>query len=404
LAESDFWHDLAKEFRELPCADLRAEWILYFVPGSIPVWELHGNYSAQVRFRALAIRAGTRLVGRAPDFMFIWLDALNKARDYGQTIRYTYEQVAGKQVSVERGTIAEVCQASADHCHLLEASNLENERIFAEKEREENDPRNWSPLRQELEAIDAIKKLYAQPPKEVSEAVVRSLIARREGVKPEDVPLEQIVFEVSGLLKHYGPKIELVSQDAAPLPEPTSDGSSQPVHPVEPEVHDLLTLKTALDGQDAILLESLRSNALYQVPRPQWLAIELIVKEIAARLADVSISLGEPHDAAPALRSQISVIHSKLKSKIDSLERSERPAYTVERQLSIGEQIDGLRDECALSIEELAEKVGLHPTNVSRHIHDQAIPSRKNLAKYSKIFAKLLKREIVIRKTQAKRS
>src|ERR1700728_2734973 len=86
LAESDFWHDLAKEFRELPCGDLRAEWILHFVPGSIPVWELTGNYSAQVRFRALAIRAGMRLVGRAPDFMFIWLDALNRARDYRSTI------------------------------------------------------------------------------------------------------------------------------------------------------------------------------------------------------------------------------------------------------------------------------------------------------------------------------
>jgi hypothetical protein len=73
-------------------------------------------------------------------------------------------------------------------------------------------------------------------------------------------------------------------------------------------------------------------------------------------------------------------------------------------QLTTGEQIDRLRDECgAMSIEELADKADIHATNVSRHIRDESTPSRKNLRKYEHIFSKILKRNIVISKTQPKR-
>jgi len=71
---------------------------------------------------------------------------------------------------------------------------------------------------------------------------------------------------------------------------------------------------------------------------------------------------------------------------------------------TIGAQIERLRDECDLSIEELAEKVGLDPTNVSRHIRGESNPNRRNRHKYQRVFSILLNRQIVISKTQLKRS
>jgi hypothetical protein len=69
-------------------------------------------------------------------------------------------------------------------------------------------------------------------------------------------------------------------------------------------------------------------------------------------------------------------------------------------QPTIGEQIDRLREECGLSIEGLADQVGLHPTNVARHCRDEFTPTIRNRAKYSRIFSKLLERHIVISITQ----
>jgi ribosome-binding protein aMBF1 (putative translation factor) len=71
---------------------------------------------------------------------------------------------------------------------------------------------------------------------------------------------------------------------------------------------------------------------------------------------------------------------------------------------TIGKQIDMLRLECDLSFEELAEKVGIDPTNVSRHIRGKATPSRMNRRSYERVFSNMLKRHVVINKTQPKRS
>ena len=114
------------------------------------------------------------------------------------------------------GSILRICDASSTFCKLLERRALESEAAEKRKELEKSDPRNWPPLLQELEAFEAIKNLQAMPPKEISEAVVRNLIAGRLGIKPQEVPWQQIQLEVAGLLPYTGPRIKLVSSSPAP--------------------------------------------------------------------------------------------------------------------------------------------------------------------------------------------
>jgi hypothetical protein len=71
------------------------------------------------------------------------------------------------------------------------------------------------------------------------------------------------------------------------------------------------------------------------------------------------------------------------------------------KQETIGEQIDRLRRECDdMTVEELAEKVELDPTNVSRHIRDKSKPTHRNRRQYQRVFSNILNRKIVINETQ----
>lgn len=84
----------------------------------------------------------------------------------------------------------------------------------------DDDPKNWSPLRQRFEALRAIKKIITGPRETISEAMVREAIAEQYGIKPEEVTWKQIQFEVSGMLQHY-PAITVI-------PTQQSSASAQP--------------------------------------------------------------------------------------------------------------------------------------------------------------------------------
>ncbi len=102
-----------------------------------------------------------------------------------------------------------VCGVSADLCSDLETQALEEEETARREERERSDPRNWSPLRSQFEAFKAMKATLNQKPERIPEDLVRGTLAQQYGVKPEEVTLKQIQFEVSGLLRDY-PRIEIV--------------------------------------------------------------------------------------------------------------------------------------------------------------------------------------------------
>src|ERR1700680_4967915 len=221
--DSDFWRDFAEKFRALdPTTCLRLEWRL-FLPEERYEKAVIGTgercRTIKVQFETLATRAGIRLAGGSDSLTGLarWIDELIRSSPNDRPLESTGIDEEGNEKSkMFSGMIMRLCEASADLCNIFESRALEMEETAAEEERQRNDPRNWPPLVQELKAIESIKNLYATPPKEISEVLVRSLIAQRTGIKPEDVPWSQIQFEVTGLFQHYGHAIKLVSQPNAP--------------------------------------------------------------------------------------------------------------------------------------------------------------------------------------------
>ena len=90
-----------------------------------------------------------------------------------------------------------------EHCNSLEGT-----------EEQQDDPRHWSPLRQFVEIRKHVSRRQSVPHEEISEEMVREILARQYGTTPEQVTGTQIRFEVAGLLRQY-PVIRLVSSKAA---------------------------------------------------------------------------------------------------------------------------------------------------------------------------------------------
>ena len=70
---------------------------------------------------------------------------------------------------------------------------------------------------------------------------------------------------------------------------------------------------------------------------------------------------------------------------------------------SVGSQLTRLREECRITIEELAELVEIDRTNVYRHLAGKSIPHPRKIGAYERVFSKLLQRKVVIKKTLLKR-
>lgn len=80
----------------------------------------------------------------------------------------------------------------------------------------------------------------------------------------------------------------------------------------------------------------------------------------------------------------------KLKRK-----RKARPAPKE----TVAEQIQLLRKESNLTVDQLAEKVGLDARNVTRHLSGKTKPRLSNLAAYERVFSDTLDRKVTIKKT-----
>ncbi len=98
---------------------------------------------------------------------------------------------------------------------------------------------------------------------------------------------------------------------------PTASPSSRPA---ESDLERLQSFRTALDDQDAILVEAATAAPKYQVPIPQVSAIGRIFDEIRAEIPDL-IAEFEGHGHPSAVRAQIRGARSRLQRLIDTLER-----------------------------------------------------------------------------------
>jgi DNA-binding transcriptional ArsR family regulator len=68
------------------------------------------------------------------------------------------------------------------------------------------------------------------------------------------------------------------------------------------------------------------------------------------------------------------------------------------RPETIGAQINRLRQESQLTIEQLAEEVDVNRRTVERHLADDSRPYDRHLSAYGRVFSKCLNRKVVIRK------
>lgn len=204
MANSAFWQDIAKQFRALPKESvmLRADRVSAVGNLVVGEWTLVGTTSHSVQFETLARRAASEIPNPASsDLLTAWLEALitRSGARFNSEMTSTHKDQAGATSAHEIGSLYRLPELSADYCKMLESAALQTE--FEEKQR--NDPRNWSGLRQEFEAVRQLRELIAGPHETITEQFVREAIARHSGTKPEDVTAMQIRSEVAGLIREY---------------------------------------------------------------------------------------------------------------------------------------------------------------------------------------------------------
>ena len=174
------------------------------------------------------------------------------------------------------------------------------------------------------------------------------------------------------------------------------------------ELHKLKSLRTALDGQDAILREAIEGNPNYEVSIAQWSAIRGTFDDLRADFPSLAIeSTFNGHPSA--IRAQISAARARIETTIGTMEysspeeRNKNELRPAKESVSTGIQIRRLREECRWTVETLASKIDRHPTTVSRNESDTLTPQATTLAAYERVFSKRLGRKIVIDKTLLKR-
>ena len=246
MADSDFWRELAISFQSAANLYEFAAHRLYCMELSIvePTWNLPAPPAARAEFDALA-RRGASMLSPSPtgDLALAWLEALWREATHGPV--RTPSEIVGKdrtgQLTQLHGKIDRVFQSSSALCRKFESEALQSE--FEEKRRD--DPRNWTPFRQRYEAFKSLKEIINEPAERISEVWVRNAIARIHGIKPEDVTLKQIRFEIAGLLSSTKRHIEMIPsalQGSPPVPEPDTKLSDQPEPipvPVSPPVETI---------------------------------------------------------------------------------------------------------------------------------------------------------------------
>ena len=152
MATSEFWRNLAKEFRSVRIEKAFC-WAEWNSPGEgAPTgWILADHHPFKIEFTTLAFRAGQALKPDAPNPLCAWLDALkehnppclkpkDKSRDTG------VRSADGKELRWVAGEVYDLLAASADFCKDLELGAILTETKTAAEERELNDPANAFPI------------------------------------------------------------------------------------------------------------------------------------------------------------------------------------------------------------------------------------------------------------------
>jgi hypothetical protein len=252
MPDSDFWRDLAEQFRPVdPQELLRAAWTckVKVEMEETPVlaqWRLVGTdyrtRSVQFAFEALARRGGPKIFPLM-ESLTGWLEALRQQRLNVENESMAIETSPdGTVVShIYMGSIMRLRQASVDLCKFHESLALETERWADAIKQQKNDPRNWPSVVQHWEGIKAIKELTSGPVEEIPESVVRTHLAGQHGIRPEEVTLGQIRRAAIDLSARYGavtivpdsPQLTEVRSEAQQVEAASRSGMTDEEHKAE---------------------------------------------------------------------------------------------------------------------------------------------------------------------------
>jgi DNA-binding XRE family transcriptional regulator len=88
--------------------------------------------------------------------------------------------------------------------------------------------------------------------------------------------------------------------------------------------------------------------------------------------------------------------------------KSEKPSSKSQTVKGISSQIDDLRNECRMTVEDLADALDVTPRSIYRHLSGEADPRSRQIAAYEKLFSEKLAKPIrlntsVKRQTSSKR-
>jgi hypothetical protein len=254
-SSSQFWQERATLFQQIPgCDVLHADGHYIIGSGEPWIWQLKGGATEFTRekFENLARQSAFEIAPTGTtDLLVAWLEAIRK-----EYINFHSEHLAATEINDDGskreleymvGIIDRVCEASAILCRRLANRALQDE--FEEKQR--NDPKNWSQFRQQYEALKSIKEVRSEPAERISEEFARNTIARIRGIKPEEVTMEQIRFEISGLLPFYH-HIELIpsapKSESPPIPDTKPTDQAETIELTNRERIDRFILKMAQAG------------------------------------------------------------------------------------------------------------------------------------------------------------
>lgn len=123
--------------------------------------------------------------------------------------------------------------------------------------------------------------------------------------------------------------------------------------------------------------------------QPKWL------NQIKQNVIDTALGMY----ADIAGEAQLATISAKLDQIIEENFKSNNQ-FAKSRQTdfeTIAKQLQDLRIESSLTVEQLAEKVGLAPRSVYRHLSGEAIPNRRHVAIYEKAMSNALHKEVRIK-------
>ncbi len=254
MADSETWHGLAEQFRALPadCRMLRADRYYEFGTGPVGQWTLVGTASSRIRFEALARRAASEIADPpTTDLLTAWLEVLMKEDDseFRSNPIATEDNPDGShRRHYVTGSMHELPTASANYCQTLESAALQAE--FEEKQRD--NPKNWSEFRQRVEAFESMKEVMDETPYQISEAIVRKIIADMDGIKPEDVTMKRIGFEIAALGGPKRRRIQVIPSTPPPESPPVTDAKAsndvtERVSEVQPEAAPPATIATQIE-------------------------------------------------------------------------------------------------------------------------------------------------------------